>query len=282
MLYGEAGGLEVGKDISKYCFCEIQDYAKDRFSKENCHVSVAGALTKEEVVSAVDKIIGKSSDKHLYNRNLLKVIPGVHARYIQDPGAGDYDVMLQFPLVEDDWPSTAFLQRFVAYTLGEGEISLLFGNARKQGLAYRLHSLLDHHCDLDVFAISFGTNAELGKVEGAIKMIKNELENARKHGIPPDDLRLFKQSFLFQLYNLSQSPDCIRSVASDEYLTGNKMLSIEKQIKLIKELTILDYKYLLRSLTKGGNKAIAVVGPADKIMAAKQMKKIVKLVKEIN
>jgi predicted Zn-dependent peptidase len=234
------------------------DYLAHQYLPGNTVVSVAGALKHREMVTAVSQALGGWADE--------RPCPGYKA-YKEQP----------FPPLRIDRKDTeqAHLclglnglsllhpQRFVLdllnVILGEGMSSRLFTEIRDRlGLAYSIHSYVDHF--LDTGAVTIYAGVEPKNLQVAIKAILEQLFQLKE---PIHEAELTKAKELAKGRLLLRMEDS-RSVAGwmggQEILTG-KILTVDDVTKTIDAITAEELKELAQELLVDSRLRLAVVGP---------------------
>jgi predicted Zn-dependent peptidase len=234
------------------------DYLAHQYLPGNTVVSVAGALKHREMVTAVSQALGGWADE--------RPCPGYKA-YKEQP----------FPPLRIDRKDTeqAHLclglnglsllhpQRFVLdllnVILGEGMSSRLFTEIRDRlGLAYSIHSYVDHF--LDTGAVTIYAGVEPKNLQVAIKATLEQLFQLKE---PIHEAELTKAKELAKGRLLLRMEDS-RSVAGwmggQEILTG-KILTVDDVTKTIDAITAEELKQLAQELLVDSRLRLAVVGP---------------------
>ena len=274
MLYGKKGISEVGHvdSVKKYKQSHLLAFKEELFSQNRCYVSVVCPMSEYEVAKVVDRVLGKRTRSRECNKNIMIPIPGTFKKYAQVPGSGDFEVEIQMALPRASSSEKAFLREFVAFTLSAGELSCLFGPARKRGLVYTLKSNIFEEADCSVLSIGFGTTADFTKVEQTVELIAKNIRDAADTGI--ENFELFRKSFMFENYRMSQEPEVVCAMAATEFLKNRFILSFDSRIEALKEINMESYKKLLKNMLTSDSKAIAIVGPSHPERVADRLRKI--------
>jgi predicted Zn-dependent peptidase len=234
------------------------DYLAHQYLPGNTVVSVAGALKDRQVVTTVSQALGGWADKQPH--------PGYKA-YKEQP----------FPPLRIDRKDTeqAHLclglaglpllhpQRFVLdllnVILGEGMSSRLFTEIRDRlGLAYSIHSYVDHF--LDTGAITIYAGVEPKNLQVAIKAILEQLAQL-KEAVPEDELAKAKELAKGRLLlRMEDSRSVAGWMGGQEILTG-RIFSVDQVISIIDAITAEELRQLARELLVASQLRLAVVGP---------------------
>jgi predicted Zn-dependent peptidase len=143
--------------------------------------------------------------------------------------------------------------------LGEGMSSRLYLEIReRRGLAYDIHSYVDHF--LDSGAVTIYAGVDLRRIDTAIEAILEELRRL-KDGVPKVELVKAKEMAKGRL--LLRMEDT-RSVASwmggQELLTG-RILTVDEVVSIIDAIALEDLERVARELFTTENLNLAIVGP---------------------
>jgi predicted Zn-dependent peptidase len=234
------------------------DYLAHQYLPGNTVVSVAGGLKHKEIVTAVSQTLGGWADEQPH--------PGYKA-YKEQP----------FPRLKIECKNTeqAHLclglsglpllhpQRFVLdllnVILGEGMSSRLFTEIRDRlGLAYSIHSYVDHF--LDTGAITIYAGVEPKNLQVAIKAILEQLARL-KEVVPEDELAKAKELAKGRLLlRMEDSRSVAGWIGGQEILTGS-IFSVDQVISIIDAITAEELKQLARELLVASQLRLAVVGP---------------------
>jgi predicted Zn-dependent peptidase len=172
-------------------------------------------------------------------------------------------------------PSIFHPDRFAVYLLnlilGVGMSSRLFTEIReKMGLAYDIHSYVEHFRETGVFGIQAGIEPE--QTEKAIRAILHQLAVIRD-GISDAELKkareMSKGSLLLRMEN---SYNVASWYGGQEVLTG-KIMTIDEVTQAIDNITLEDIKRVAGNLFIAEKLNLAIVGPIkDDGSIAKLMK----------
>jgi predicted Zn-dependent peptidase len=143
--------------------------------------------------------------------------------------------------------------------LGVGMSSRLFTEIReKMGLAYDIHSYVEHFRETGVFGIQAGIEPE--QTEKAIRAILHQLAVMRD-GISDAELKkareMSKGSLLLRMEN---SYNVASWYGGQEVLTG-KIMTIDEVTQAIDNITLEDIKRVAGNLFKTEKLNLAIVGP---------------------
>ena len=160
-------------------------------------------------------------------------------------------------------PSVFHPDRFavdlLSMMLGEGMSSRLFTEIReKLGLAYDIHSYVEHFRETGVFVIQAGIDPE--QTEKAIQAILCQLALVRD-GIAEGELKKAREMAKGRLLlSMENSRNVAGWYGAQEVLTG-KIMSIDDVTQIIENVTLEDIKRVAGDLFTTEKLNLAIVGP---------------------
>jgi len=236
------------------------DYLADYYQPGNTVVVAAGDIQHEEMVSLVDRTLGKWKGRPSRTGYLPYEEKGFPRLRIESRELEQVHLCLALPGL-----SLLHPQRFTAdllnVILGDGMSSRLFTNIRdKLGLAYSISSYVDHF--FDTGSLIIGAGVDIKNLSLAIKAIVEELGQL-KDMVPEAELNKAKE---FSKGRLLLRMEDSRSVAGwiggQELLTG-RILTVDEVVAIIDRITAEELQQLARDLLIGEKLRLAIVGPVS-------------------
>lgn len=181
--------LGTPKSIATMNSKQIMDYYKKFYTGPNIIVSIAGNIEHDQFIKAVNKKLGKKSNKDV---GVTRKAPGWSSvRFVQQKQQGEQThLLVGMPTAsfKDKYRFEAFI---VNTLLGGGMTSRLYQSVReKKGLVYAIHSSLHTNVDSGLMMIYAGTEAKNLRKVGDI--IAKEISRLKKQGVKKSDVNLFK------------------------------------------------------------------------------------------
>jgi predicted Zn-dependent peptidase len=252
-----AGSKETMTTISREM---MLDYIESMYLPENTVVAIAGNIQHEEAVDAVNRATSGWTGKNIkpgYIPFTLKPNPRI---LIEKRDTEQAHLCLALPGIPIFHPER-FVLDMLNIILGEGMSSRLFTEVRDRlGLAYSIHSFIDHL--LDTGAITIAAGVEPRNLALAVETIVKEL-SLLKETIPEDELIKAKE---FAKGRLLLRMEDTRSVAGwtggQEILTGN-ILTLEEVVSKIDSITVSQLQETACRLICEEDLRLAVVGPVE-------------------
>jgi len=143
--------------------------------------------------------------------------------------------------------------------LGEGMSSRLFLEIReRQGLAYDIHSYVDHF--LDSGAVTIYAGVDIKRIDSAIDAILAELSRL-KDEVPEAELTKAKELAKGRLMLRMEDTRSVSGwMGGQEVLTG-RILTVDEVVSIIDAITIPDLGRVARELFTTDKLNLAIVGP---------------------
>jgi len=258
----------LGRDIagSKQSITAITrqnliDYMNLQYLPAKTVVSVAGNIEQKMVIDTVKRCLGdwlvKGSANEFVGYEQLPN-PKLH---IEKRDIEQVHMCLALPGISLLHPKR-FTLDLLNVILGEGMSSRLFCEIRDRlGLAYAIHSFVEHLMDTGAMAIYAGVEAKNLKL--ATRVILEQLSLLKDEVV--SELELVKAKEMAKGRLLLRMEDS-RSVAGwlggQEVLTGD-ILDVDQVVSIIDAITADEIRELARELFVSDQLRLAVVGPVD-------------------
>ena len=250
-----AGSKETVSALSRQT---LLNYRAHQYVASNAVISVAGDISHEEVL---DSVISAFDDWH----------QGVSRSWFS---AQDSQETPRFRLEHRDTEQAhlCLALRGLSYLhpdrfnldllnviLGEGMSSRLFLEIReRQGLAYDIHSYVDHF--LDSGAVTIYAGVDLKRIDSAIEAILAELCRL-KDEVPESELTKAKELAKGRLMLRMEDTRSVSGwMGGQELLTG-RILTVDEVVSIIDAITIPDLGRVARELFTTDKLNLAIVGP---------------------
>jgi len=245
------------------------NYLQRHYSPNNTVVSIAGNIQPQQMVTAVSKTLGNWSNQQALHKYLPYQERKVRRLSIETKDTEQAHLYLALPGLSLHHPKR-FTIDLLNVILGEGMCSRLFTEIRdKRGLAYSIHSHVDHFLDTGSFSIFAGVEPK--NLVTVIKAILEQLSLLREI-VPESELSrakaLSKGRLLLRMEN---SRNVASWVGGQEILTG-RILNVDQVASIIDAITAEELRELAQGLLVGSQLRLAVVGhiaedePLDKLL----------------
>jgi predicted Zn-dependent peptidase len=260
-------GHPLGRDIAgtKESMAGISrdmmlDYVGDHYLPEKTVVAIAGNIQHEEAVKALDMATAGwmgGNDPPGYHAYEEKPNPRL---MVEKRDTEQVHLCLALPGLAILHPER-FSIDILNVLLGEGMSSRLFTEIRdKLGLAYSVHSYVDHMLDTGALTISAGV--ETANLSIAIEAILKELSRL-KEPVPESELYKAKEFAKGRLLLRMEDTRIVAGwMGGQEILTGD-ILTVEQVVAIVDNLNTAQLQETADKLINSGDLRLAVVGPVE-------------------
>jgi predicted Zn-dependent peptidase len=259
------------QSVSKMTRKQMLDYMASEYSPSNTVISVAGNIQQEEVVAEINMILdtwvnGKTRLKYLPYTELINPRLKVERRETEQT-----HLCLALPGLSLQHPKR-FTLDLMNVILGEGMSSRLFLEVRdKLGLAYNIHSYLDHFQDSGALTVYAGVEPK--NLEIGITAILQQL-TLLKEKISAEELTKAKELSKGRLLlRMEDSRSVAGWVGGQEILNGS-ILDVEEVVAIIDAITVEEMRSLAQELLIGDKLRLSVVGP---VKSENNLEKLLKI-----
>ena len=258
-------GHPLGRDIagSKESMSAISrdmilDYLNSQYIPHNTVVTIAGNIQHQEALTALSQAIAnwtKQQPSPGYSSYKEQPNPRLQIERRDTEQAHVCLALRGLPLLHPK----RFTLDLLNVILGEGMSSRLFTEIRdKLGLAYSIHSYVDHF--LDSGSVTIYAGVEPKNLSTVIKAILEQLSQLKE---PIHESELSKAKELTKgrlLLRMEDSRTVAGWMGGQEVLTG-RILTVDQVVSTIDAITADELRELAQELLLGEHLRLAVVGP---------------------
>ncbi len=236
------------------------DYMVGQYQPANSVVAIAGNIQHEKMVTTVSQALGSWTNQQPPSGYSAYKEQPVRRLCIETRDIEQAHLCLALPGLSLFHPKR-FTLDLLNVILGEGMSSRLFVEIRdKLGLAYSIHSYVDHL--LDCGAVLVYAGVEPKNLQTAIKAVLEQLSQL-KEKIPDSELTKAKELSKGRLLlRMEDSRNVAGWIGGQEILTG-RILSVEQIVSIIDAITAEELKQLAEELLIGSQLRLAIVGPVQ-------------------
>ena len=236
------------------------DYQAGQYTPSNTVVTIAGDLQHQEMVTAVSQALGNWDNRQSGSGYLAYKEQQAQQLFIETRDTEQAHLCLALPGLSLLDPRR-FILGLLNVILGEGMSSRLFTEIRdKLGLAYNIHSYVEHF--IDSGAITVYAGVEPKNLPAAITAILEQLSQL-KEVVPEQELSKVKELSKGRLLLRMEDSRAVASwMGGQEILTG-RILSVDELTSIIDTITANELKQVAQELLVGSRLRLAVVGPID-------------------
>jgi predicted Zn-dependent peptidase len=237
---------------------QMLDFFSNLYLPNNTVVAVAGDIKQKQVQDAISQALGDWKPN--------KVSAGF-------PNEGDQEAArlnIEFRDTEQAHlclgvPGLSFFHPdryavdLLSIILGEGMSSRLFTEIREQqGLAYDIHSYVDHFADSGAVVIYAGVDPS--QVDSALRSIIDQVSKLKEQ-ITEAELNKAKEIVKGRLLLSLESSRNVAAWLGAQELLINRILTTDEVISLVEAVTIEDLKRVAQQLLTSEKLNLAIVGP---------------------
>ena len=250
---------------------QMRDYMDSEYSPSNTVISIAGNIQQDEAVNEVNKVLGKWENK----KQRLDYLPYLELKNprlkVENKETEQTHLCLALPGVSLQDPRR-FTLDLMNVILGEGMSSRLFLEVRdKLGLAYNIHSYLDHFHDSGALTVYAGVHPK--KLEISITAILEQL-TLLKEKVSAEELTKAKELSKGRLLlRMEDSRSVAGWVGGQEILNGS-ILDVEEVVAIIDKVTAQEICAVAKELLIGDKLRLSVVGP---VKSTDHLEKLMKI-----
>jgi len=238
----------------------LLDYFRQQYVASNVVISVAGDISHQEVVEAVDEL---SHDwPHGTPMGWHPAVPGdqtnpiVRMEYRKTEEA---HFLVAFPGFSSYHPDR-YVMDILSTVLGEGMSSRLFLEVReKRGLAYEVHSSTSHFRDTGSFVVYFGVEPKKGAY--AVDTVLGELRRLKTGAPTEEELDGAKGLAKGRLLLRMEDTRAVASWAGAQELLQGRVRTVDEVVEKVDAVTSEDMARVANEFLVSGRLNLAVVGP---------------------
>ncbi|MFC1861996.1 M16 family metallopeptidase [Chloroflexota bacterium] len=258
-------GHPLGRDIagSKESMAAISrdmllDYLRSYYIPGNTVVAVAGNIRHQEAVTIVSQALSnwpKQQSRSGYSPYQEQQNPRLK---VERRDTEQSHLILALPGLSLVHPKR-FTLDLLNVVLGEGMSSRLFTEIRdKLGLAYSIHSYVDHF--LDSGAVTIEAGVEPRNLPVVIQAILEQLHQL-KDVVPESELSKAKELSKGRLLLRMEDTHAVAGWMGGQEILTERILSVDEVVSIIDAITADELKELAEELFVGDQLRLAVVGP---------------------
>ena len=237
---------------------QVMNYVARWYVPNNVVVSVAGNIEHEEVIHRIEPLLSNWTPE------------GLLGDYISDDRQSASRMRAEYMKCEQTHICLAthgfsqfHPQRFALdllnTVLGGGMSSRLFTEIReKRGLAYDIHSYVDHFREVGSFVVYAGVDS--GKVETAVGAIVEELRRLRER-VTEEEFTRARELSKGKLQLRMEDSQSVALWLGGQEIMKRQILSVDEVISLVDSVTRDEMREVAETVIREGGLNLAVVGP---------------------
>jgi len=239
----------------------ILEYQQDQYLPANTVAAIAGNIQHQEAVTAVSQAIASWTKRESRPGYLAYQDQPNPRLQVERRDTEQSHLCLGLPGLPLLHPKR-FTLDLLNVILGEGMSSRLFTEIRdKLGLAYSIHSYVDHY--LDSGAVTVYAGVENKNLPVAIRAILEQLSRL-KEPVPESELTKAKELAKGRLILRLEDTGHVAGWMGGQEILTQRILSVDQVVSIIDAITADELKQLAQEIFIGDNLRLAVVGPVAK------------------
>lgn len=251
------GTEESVKGISKE---ELIKYWKEKYTRDNMIISVAGDIDKNEILKQLEDKFG-----HLelnMAKNVLSsdfIINNLTTSLKKDTNQVHLCVNTKGISYKDD---KRFVLSVLSNVLGGNMSSRLFQKIREdRGLAYSVYTYQSSYLEGGIFTVYAGTTKEnYGEV---IQIIKDEFEEIKTNGILESELIKVKNQLSSDMVLGLETTRSQMSRMANNFINYERLITVDEVVEEINKISLEEVKALAQDLFKDEYYSVTVLGDID-------------------
>ena len=233
------------------------DYRQGQYLPNNTVVTIAGNIPHQQMVTAVSQALGNWTNQRERSGYSAYKEQSAQRLHVETKDTEQAHLCLALPGLSLFHPKR-FTLDLLNVILGGGMGSRLFTEIRdKLGLAYSIHSYVDHFLDSGSVVVSAGVEPK--NLVTVIKAILEQLSLLRETVPEPELSKAKELSKGRLLLRMEDSRNVAGWVGGQEILT-RRILSVDQVVSIIDAITADELKQLAQELLVGSQLRLAVVG----------------------
>lgn len=236
----------------------LKSFAGAHFGPASVVLSVAGPFTADEVASVADHALASWQQEVVSpNLTMCQPTPGP-VLTVESKRTEQAHLCLGVPGYSYSNPDR-FASDLLSVVLGEGMSSRLFQEIReKRGLAYDVHSSVQHYADVGLLEIYAG--CEPRRLPQAMDAILEQLRSL-KAGVSEEDLRVAKEMMKGRLTIRMEDTGSVSSWTGGQELLLNRVLTVEEVMRAVDSVSVDDLLRVANETLTTEQLHASVVGP---------------------
>ena len=237
----------------------VEDYFQHQYVSSNVVISVAGNVSHDSVLEAIGPMVNQWSQGTPLTWSQAahgdQATPQVRMEHRKTEQA---HLCIALPGMSTHHPDRYALD-MMSTVLGGGMSSRLFLEVReKRGLAYDIHSSVDHFQDTGSIAVNFGVDPK--KARYAVETVLGELRRI-KTGVPEGELRRAKELAKGRLLLRMEDTRAVAAWAGAQELLYDRIRTVDEVVEEVEAVTTEKVEHVANEFLVPEKFSLAVVGP---------------------
>jgi predicted Zn-dependent peptidase len=234
-------------------------YMGRSYGPENLVISVAGDVKHDLVVEEAAKRLSSWERKGLPSYEPAPGSNGARPLRVEYKGTEQANVCIAGPALSRNHPDR-FKLALLNVIFGEGMTSRLFMEIReKLGLAYDVHSYINHFADAGALVVYAGVDPS--KLDRTISAVIDEIEKLRQEPVSADELHHAREYYKGRMVLRLEDTRAVAGWHGGQELLNDKIMEVDEVIDIIDRITPGDLHKLAQEIFTDDWPHLAAVGP---------------------
>lgn len=248
------------ENVARFTATDIKNYIDKHYAPQNIVISMAGNIDIKAAENMVAKYFASLNNRS-YNRQPVKIELKAQS-LLRKKDIEQVHIGIAYPSVKR-YDRLFDATQIMNAVLGGSMSSRLFQTVReKLGLAYTVYSYVTAYEEAGALAVYAGVNSE--KYLQSVEAIYDCIENIKKKDISKDEFERGKEQLISSSIFAQESTSSQMLLFGKELTYRNNIYNFEERVKRISSVTLDDVMEAIDINFDSGNKAISLVGAADK------------------
>ena len=237
----------------------MMGYMARSYGPENLVISVAGDVEHELVLNEARKRFASWQRRTLPSFQPAPGGNGASSLRVEHKSTEQANVCIAGPALSRNHPDR-FKLALLNVIFGEGMTSRLFMEIReKQGLAYDVHSYINHFADAGALVVYAGVDP--AKLDRTISAIIGEIDRLRQQPVADDELHHAREYYKGRMVLRLEDTRAVAGWHGGQELLNDKIMQVDEVIKIIDRITPGELLDLARGIFTRDWLHMAAVGP---------------------
>jgi predicted Zn-dependent peptidase len=237
----------------------MMTYMGHSYGPENLVISVAGDVKHSLVVEEARKRFASWERRPLPSYQPAPGHNGVSPLRVEYKSTEQANVCIAGPALSRNHPDR-FKLALLNVIFGEGMTSRLFMEIReKMGLAYDVHSYINHFADAGALVVYTGVDPS--KMDKTITAIVNEIDKLRQDPVSAEELHHAREYYKGRMVLRLEDTRAVAGWHGGQELLNDKIMDVDDVIRIIDRITSKELHELAQTIFTPDWLHLAAVGP---------------------
>lgn len=237
----------------------MMTYMARDYGPENLVISVAGDVKHDLVVEETRQRLEGWERKSLPSYKAAPSHNGASPLRVEYKATEQANVCIAGPALSRNHPER-FKLALLNVIFGEGMTSRLFMEIReKQGLAYDVHSYINHFADAGALVVYAGVDPT--RLDKTISAIVREIDRLRQEPVSAEELHHAREYYKGRMVLRLEDTRAVAGWYGGQELLNDKVMEVDDVIEIIDRITVNDLHALAQQIFTDDWLHMTAVGP---------------------